>query len=50
MTKDAPRRRTKPVTEEEKRNLKTGLRKMYAPPADGDFDELLRKIARATKS
>jgi hypothetical protein len=33
---------------QERKNVSTGMRRLYAPVVDGSFDSLLREIAGAT--
>ena len=47
MPNFTPPRRPRRIDAEEKRNLHTGMRKLYDPIRDDAFNELLRAIAHS---
>ena len=50
MKNDGPRSGRPPVlTDEEMRNLKTGMRRLFTPVRDDDFRELLDAIDKAAE-
>ena len=49
MNNDAPQPEWRPaLSEEEMNNLKTGMRKLFKPVRDEEFQALLEAIERAT--
>lgn len=48
MSNILPFRRSRRLTAEERRNLTTGMRKLFDPILDRHFDDLLHAVARAS--
>lgn len=46
MSNSSTPRRLRRIDAEERRNLHTGMRKLYSPVCDDEFEDLIRTIAR----